>query len=118
MTIPRYKWQPTTAEIAAAAGIDPAEVIRFDHNTTPWPTDWTVELATTAARSLNEYPGASYFPLRRAAAARGAARTPDPSRNSNPSGGLLAEGRLPASSSASPEVKPSPPSSASSSEAG
>ena len=70
MTIPRYKWQPTTAEIAAAAGIDPSEVIRFDHNTTPWPTDWTVELATAAARSLNEYPGASYLGLRRAAARR------------------------------------------------
>jgi histidinol-phosphate aminotransferase len=70
MTLPRYKWQPTTAEIAAAAGIDPSEVVRFDHNTTPWPTEWTVDLATDAARNLNEYPGASYLGLRRAAAAR------------------------------------------------
>lgn len=70
MTIPRYKWQPTTAEIAAAAGIDPSQVIRFDHNTTPWPTEWAVELATAAARTLNEYPGASYFSLRQAAARR------------------------------------------------
>ncbi|NND04677.1 MAG: histidinol-phosphate aminotransferase family protein [Acidimicrobiia bacterium] len=70
MSVPRYKWQPTTAEIAAAAGIDPSEVVRFDHNTTPWPTEWTVELAAAAARNLNEYPGASYFGLRRAAAAR------------------------------------------------
>lgn len=68
MTIPRYKWQPTTVEIAAAAGIDPSEVVRFDHNTTPWPTDWAVELAIAAATSLNEYPGASYLGIRQAAA--------------------------------------------------
>lgn len=70
MTVPRYEWQPTTAEIATAAGIDPSEVIRFDHNTTPWPTEWTVDVAIAAARSLNEYPGASYLPLRQAAATR------------------------------------------------
>jgi histidinol-phosphate aminotransferase len=70
VTIPRYKWQPTTLEIAEAAGIDPSEVIRFDHNTTPWPTEWAVELAAAAAGSLNEYPGASYLGIRRAAAAR------------------------------------------------
>ncbi|MCP3975025.1 MAG: histidinol-phosphate aminotransferase family protein [bacterium] len=70
MTVPRYKWQPTTLEIAAAAGIDPTEVIRFDHNTTPWPTDWAVEQAAASAASLNEYPGASYLGIRQAAAAR------------------------------------------------
>ena len=70
MTIPRYKWQPTTLEIAAAAGIDPKDVIRFDHNTTPWPVNWAVELAAAAAVDLNEYPGASYLGIRQAAAAR------------------------------------------------
>ncbi len=70
MTIPRYKWQPTTLEIAAAAGIDPSDVIRFDHNTTPWPTNWAVELAAAATADLNEYPGASYLGIRKAAAAR------------------------------------------------
>lgn len=70
MTIPRYKWQPTTLEIAAAAGIDPGDVIRFDHNTTPWPVDWAVEMAAIAAPGLNEYPGASYLGIRVAAAAR------------------------------------------------
>ncbi len=70
MTVPRYKWQPTTLEIAAAAGIAPHEVIRFDHNTTPWAADWTLDLATAAAASLNEYPGASYMGIRRAAAKR------------------------------------------------
>lgn len=70
MTIPRYKWQPTTLEIAAAAGIDASEVIRFDHNTTPWPVNWAAELAAAAAPYLNEYPGASYLGIRQAAAAR------------------------------------------------
>ncbi len=70
MTVPRYKWQPTTLEIAAAAGIDPSEVVRFDHNTTPWPVNWALELAAAAASGLNEYPGASYLGIRRAAATR------------------------------------------------
>ncbi len=70
MTVPRYKWQPTTLEIAATAGIDPSEVIRFDHNTTPWATEWAVDLAMAAAASLNEYPGASYLGIRQAAAQR------------------------------------------------
>lgn len=70
MTIPRYKWQPTTAEIAEAAGIHPDEVIRFDHNTTPWPVSWADELVAAATHGLNEYPGASYLSIRQAAAAR------------------------------------------------
>jgi histidinol-phosphate aminotransferase len=68
MTIPRYKWQPNTAEIAAAAGIDPADVERFDHNTSPFPTPWAAEVATRSLRGLNEYPAADYRTLRRAAA--------------------------------------------------
>lgn len=67
MTAPRYKWQPTTAEIARNAGIDPSAVVRFDHNTSPFPTDWASELAAEVAKGLNEYPGASYLPLRKAA---------------------------------------------------
>lgn len=70
MTIPRYKWQPTTAEIADAAGIDPGDVVRFDHNTTPWRAEWAVELAAETAPGLNEYPGASYRDIREAAARR------------------------------------------------
>lgn len=66
---PRYRWQPTTAEIAVAAGIAPGEVVRFDHNTSPFPTDWAAAVVTQAARTLNEYPGASYLPIREAAAA-------------------------------------------------
>ncbi len=66
-TAPRYKWQPTTAEIARMAGISPREVVRFDHNTSPFPTDWAAGVAAAAAPGLNEYPGASYLPIRRAA---------------------------------------------------
>jgi histidinol-phosphate aminotransferase len=68
VTIPRYQWQPTTAEIASRAGIDPERVIRFDHNTSPFPSPWAAELAVKTAAHLNEYPGASYAPLRTAAA--------------------------------------------------
>ena len=68
MTAPRYKWQPTTADIAARYGIPAAQVIRFDHNTSPFLTDWAASIVAPMARSLNEYPGASYAPLREAAA--------------------------------------------------
>ncbi len=69
MTVPRYKWQPTTPEIARNAGIAPSAVVRFDHNTSPFSTEWAVDVAVAAARSLNEYPGASYLPIREAAGA-------------------------------------------------
>lgn len=68
MTAPRYKWQPTTEEIAEHYRIPVAQVIRFDHNTSPFSTDWAPNIVAPMARSLNEYPGASYLPLRRAAA--------------------------------------------------
>ncbi len=68
MSAPRYKWQPTTSDIARAAGIEIEDVIRFDHNTSPTPTHWAAELAALSARSLNEYPGADYRPIREAAA--------------------------------------------------
>jgi histidinol-phosphate aminotransferase len=67
MTAPRYKWQPTTEQIARNAGIDPTEVIRFDHNTAPHPTHWAQEIAAVTAGGLNEYPGADYRPIREAA---------------------------------------------------
>lgn len=68
MKAPRYKWQPTTAEIAATAGITPAEVERFDHNTSPFSTEWGPEIAADSLATLNEYPGANYRGLREAAA--------------------------------------------------
>ncbi len=68
MKAPRYKWQPTTAEIAKDAGIEPADVIRFDHNTSPFPTDWAALGVAESLAGLNEYPGANYRGLREAAA--------------------------------------------------
>ena len=69
MSLPVYQWQPTTAEIAERAGIDPAAVIRFDHNTSPLMPPWTAAVAAAHAAGLNEYPGADYRPLREAIAA-------------------------------------------------
>jgi histidinol-phosphate aminotransferase len=67
MSAPRYRWQPTTAEIAARFGLRIDEVVRFDHNTSPFPTDWAAGIVAPISRHLNEYPGASYAPLRGAA---------------------------------------------------
>jgi histidinol-phosphate aminotransferase len=67
MTAPRYKWQPTTSEIAARYGLQDSQVIRFDHNTSPFLTDWAASIVAPMARTLNEYPGASYASLRDAA---------------------------------------------------
>jgi len=68
VSTPRYQWQPTTAEIAARIGVPVQDVIRFDHNTSPFPSDWAPAVVTEAARHLNEYPGADYRPIREAAA--------------------------------------------------
>lgn len=76
MSAPRYRWQPTTADIAKMAGIPIEEVIRFDHNTSPFPTEWAADLVVDPARHLNEYPGADYRPIREAAA-RYSGATPD-----------------------------------------
>ena len=65
---PRYRWQPTTAEIAERYGLLPSEVVRFDHNTSPDPTDWAPGIVAPMTRRLNEYPGASYLPLRQSIA--------------------------------------------------
>lgn len=70
MKAPKYKWQPTTVEIAAAAGLRPEEVERFDHNTSPFPTEWAAAVAAQSLQTLNEYPGANYRELRAAAASR------------------------------------------------
>jgi histidinol-phosphate aminotransferase len=69
MTLPRYRWQPTTEEIAERYGLMTADVVRFDHNTSPFETDWAPGIVGPLARHLNEYPAASYARLRTAAAA-------------------------------------------------
>jgi histidinol-phosphate aminotransferase len=66
--LPRYVWQPGTEEIAARAGIDPAEVIRADQNTSPFTPPWASEVAARSAATVNEYPAARYRELRRAVA--------------------------------------------------
>lgn len=68
MSVPRYRWQPTTRDIARDLGIPESAIVRFDHNTSPYPPDWAAAPAAAAARRLNEYPGANYLPLREAAA--------------------------------------------------
>jgi histidinol-phosphate aminotransferase len=64
----KYVSQPSREQIAAIAGIEPSEVIRFDHNTSPIHPDWAIPLVTEQTHWLNEYPGADYMPLREAAA--------------------------------------------------
>jgi histidinol-phosphate aminotransferase len=68
MSAPRYRWQPTTDEIAERYGLMASDVVRFDHNTSPFVTDWAPGIVGPLARHLNEYPGASYARLRTAAA--------------------------------------------------
>ncbi len=65
-----YTWEPSNAAIAARYGLDPANVLRFDTNTSPTPPGqlpgW---LAEPFDPSLNEYPDSSYAELSAAAAA-------------------------------------------------
>ena len=68
MSVPTYRWQPTTAQIAERFGLPVSAVVRFDHNTSPFTTDWAPAMVAPMARQLNEYPGASYADLRSAAA--------------------------------------------------
>ncbi|HSG78061.1 MAG TPA: histidinol-phosphate transaminase [Acidimicrobiia bacterium] len=66
---PVYQWQPSTAEIAARAGIPVDAVTRFDHNTSPAHPPWAEAVAARASAGINEYPAADYTPLREAIAA-------------------------------------------------
>jgi histidinol-phosphate aminotransferase len=68
VTTDRYVWQPTSDEIARRFDLSPDRIVRFDQNTSPYPTDWASAVAGTALNGLNEYPAASYRPLREAAA--------------------------------------------------
>jgi histidinol-phosphate aminotransferase len=62
-------WQPSTAEIAVRAGIDAADVIRADQNTSPFTPPWAGDVAQQAAATVSEYPAARYEELRAALAA-------------------------------------------------
>jgi histidinol-phosphate aminotransferase len=53
------------SEVAAAAGIPEAEVVRFDTNTTPWPpVAWEQTVLDLPRLAANEYPHPSNEPLR------------------------------------------------------
>ncbi|HEX8966766.1 MAG TPA: histidinol-phosphate transaminase [Chloroflexota bacterium] len=66
-----YEWEAMASEVAAAAGITEAEVVRFDTNTTPWPpVAWERTVLDAPRLAANEYPHPSNEPLRSALAAR------------------------------------------------
>jgi histidinol-phosphate aminotransferase len=59
------------SDVAAAAGIDESEVVRFDTNTTSWPpVAWELTSLDAPRLAANEYPHASNEPLRSALAKR------------------------------------------------
>src|SRR3989304_6595619 len=70
MSFPKHQWQPSWGEIAEAAGLNPDQVERFDHNPSPHRADWAADAVIKGSRSLNEYPAASYLELRQAVAKR------------------------------------------------
>src|SRR5262245_29219127 len=66
-----YEWEAMASEVAAAAGIVEAEVVRFDTNTTAWPpVAWELTVLDAPRLAANEYPHPSNEPLRSALAAR------------------------------------------------
>jgi histidinol-phosphate aminotransferase len=65
-----YTWEPSNDAIAARYGLRPADILRFDTNTSPVPPDWLPDaLRGTFDPTLNEYPDSSYSELTAAAAA-------------------------------------------------
>jgi len=66
MNTPRYRGQPSAAEIASSAGIPVGRVERMDQNTSPMPTNWVPGAIAAVATTLNDYPDASYAEVRRA----------------------------------------------------
>ncbi len=56
-----YGWAPSTAELAARAGLDPVEILRFDGNVPPLPlpSSRPAAIASELAR-VNEYPHGGY----------------------------------------------------------
>src|SRR5439155_2954725 len=66
-----YEWEAMASDVAAAAGIDESEVVRFDTNTTAWPpVAWELTSLDAPRLAANEYPHASNEPLRSALATR------------------------------------------------
>lgn len=66
-----YEWEASAAEVAAEAGLDAREVVRFDTNTAPWPpVAWEETVLELPRLPVNEYPHPSNEPLRSALSAR------------------------------------------------
>jgi histidinol-phosphate/aromatic aminotransferase/cobyric acid decarboxylase-like protein/imidazoleglycerol phosphate dehydratase HisB len=64
-----YTWAMPTDEVAALAGIDPSQVVRYDQNTPPLPLPSTRPGAIAGALAgINGYPAGGYKALRRAIA--------------------------------------------------
>jgi histidinol-phosphate aminotransferase len=63
-----YVWARQVDEVAAAHGLSPAQVLRFDANVPPLPGVPAVPIGDSFA-ALNEYPEGTYRALREAAAA-------------------------------------------------
>jgi histidinol-phosphate aminotransferase len=64
-----YTWEPSNRAIAARYGLDPAEILRFDTNTSPSAPDFVRSvLDEPFDPPLNEYPDSSYEELTAAAA--------------------------------------------------
>jgi imidazoleglycerol-phosphate dehydratase len=56
-----YAWAPSTAELAARAGLDPVEIVRFDGNVPPLPLPTSRPGAIAAALAdVNTYPHGGY----------------------------------------------------------
>lgn len=65
-----YTWAMPTDEVAALAGIDPSQVVRYDQNTPPLPLPSTRPGAIAGAlAAISGYPAGGYKTLRRAIAA-------------------------------------------------
>jgi histidinol-phosphate aminotransferase len=64
-----YTWEPSNAAIAARYGLSPADIVRFDTNTSPVPPALVEEaLRGPFDPPLNEYPDSAYADLTAAAA--------------------------------------------------
>lgn len=65
-----YTWEPSNAAIAARYGLDPADILRFDTNTSPQAPSFAAGiLGGSFDPPLNEYPDSAYAGLTAAAAA-------------------------------------------------
>src|SRR3954447_19805433 len=65
-----YEWAPSTAELAARAGLDPVEIVRFDGNVPPLPLPSSRPGAIAAALAdVNTYPHGGYPRIHEAIAA-------------------------------------------------